>query len=236
VAAFTPDRPHRKYWEVAQAARTLVDFGAAHPRAELLGVGAGTEATIFWATNNVRRVFATDLYLDEGGWDSSAPPSMLVSPGEHANCAWNERRLVVQHMDARDLRYEDECFDGIFCSGSLEHFGDEHDVLRALAEMYRVVKPGGIVTLSTEFRLRGPPPGLPGTLIFDAEELDAIVVRPFRWTLVEPLDLTLSEATIATAVSLSAVRDGTAPRYPHIVLEEGELLFTSVHVALQREA
>jgi hypothetical protein len=30
--------------------------------------------------------------------------SMFLTPGEHAPCAWNERRLVVQHMNALDLR------------------------------------------------------------------------------------------------------------------------------------
>src|SRR5204862_1320867 len=39
-------REDRKPWEVAMAARTLVDFGAA--TREVLGVGAGTERTVFW--------------------------------------------------------------------------------------------------------------------------------------------------------------------------------------------
>jgi SAM-dependent methyltransferase len=235
-SGFAPGREYRKFWEVAQAARALVDFGAAHDHAELLGVAAGTEATMFWATNHVRRVFATDLYFDPGDWEREAPRSMLLTPGEHATCAWNERRLVVQHMDARELRYEEASFDGVFCSSSIEHFGDEHDVRRALAEMWRVLKPGGIVTLSTEYRLRGPSPGLPGSLMFDAAELDEIIIRPFCWTPVEPLDLTLSERTLKSAISLSAAHAGTEPLFPHIVLEEGEFLFTSVHIALRKFA
>ena len=158
LEAYAPGREHRKYWEVAQAARALVDFGALRGEAEILGVAAGIEETIFWATNHARRVYAIDRYLDAAGWEADAPSSMLVTPGDHARCAWNERRLVVQHMDARELHYEDETFDGIFCTSSHEHFAEESDLRRALAEMWRVLKPGGIVTLATEFRLRGPPP------------------------------------------------------------------------------
>ena len=235
LGVYEQGHEHRKYWEVAQAARALVDFGAMHAQAEILGVGAGVEETIFWATNHARRVYASDRYLDAGEWQAEAPTSMLTTPGEHACCEWNERRLVVQHMDARELHYEDASFDGIFCTSSVEHFGDEQDVRQALAEMWRVLRPGGIVTLSTEFRLRGPPPGLPGTLLFDAADLEAIFVRPLPWTPVEPLDLTVSDRTLRTAVSLSAVQAGTAPLYPHIVLEEGEFLLTSVQLVLRKD-
>jgi Methyltransferase domain len=230
LLAFVPGREHRKAWEVGQAARALVDFGAAHSDANLLGVAAGAEETVFWLTNHARRVYATDLYLNPGGWEADAPRSMLTDPGEYATCTWNERHLVVQHMDARKLRYEDETFDGLFSSSSIEHFGELDDVHRALAEMWRVLKPGGVASLSTEYRLRGHGPGLPGTLMFDAAEVDEIIVRPFAWKLVEPLDLHLSDRTRATEVPLAEA----SGRYPHLVLREGELVFTSIHLALRK--
>jgi SAM-dependent methyltransferase len=231
---FESGREHRKIWEVVQAARALVDFGALHAEAEVLGVAAGVEETSFWATNHARRVFATDLYLDPGGWQGDAPRSMLVTPGEHAPCAWNERRLVVQHMNALDLRYANGSFDGAFCTSSLEHLGEEGEMRQALGELWRVLKPGGIAALSTEFRLRGPPPGLPGTRIFDAAELDTLIVQPFAWELVEPLDLRISEPTLATEMLLADSGAGSEARFPHIVLTEGELLFTSIHLALRK--
>jgi hypothetical protein len=55
----------RKYWEVAMTLRALRTFGAVHPGSELLGIGAGAEAGLFWLSNHVRRVFATDLYIVE---------------------------------------------------------------------------------------------------------------------------------------------------------------------------
>ena len=36
----------RKAWEIDIALRTLRDFGAVHPDAEILGVGAANETTI----------------------------------------------------------------------------------------------------------------------------------------------------------------------------------------------
>jgi hypothetical protein len=44
------------------------------------GVGAGIDATIFWLTRNVQRVFATDLYVTsgEGGLHGETP--MLAEP------------------------------------------------------------------------------------------------------------------------------------------------------------
>jgi hypothetical protein len=107
-------------------------------------------------------------------------------------------------------------------------------VRQALGEIWRVLKPGGIATLSTEFRLRGPSPGFPGTVIFDADELQEIIIRPFRWSPVDPLDLNVSDRTLGTTISFAAAVAGTVPLFPHIVLEEGEFLFTSVHTALRK--
>jgi SAM-dependent methyltransferase len=232
-APYVPGREHRKLWEVAQAARTLHEFHALHASADVLGVAAGIEETTFWATNLARRVFATDLYLDAGAWEAEAPRAMLTEPGRFATCAWNPRRLVVQHMDARELRYEDDSFYGVYCSSSLEHFGGPSDAALALTELHRVLQPGGIASISTEYRLRGPGPGIPGTLIFDAAELDELIVRPYAWELVQPLDLTISEQTLATEQSQNEAIAGS--RWPHIVLREGELAWTSVHLALRKD-
>ena len=120
LAAFPVGCEHRKYWEVSQAARTLVDFGAMHGEAKILGVGVAGSRRLFWATKYVRRVFATDPYLDAGGWQETAPTSMLHTPGAHATFDWNERRLVARHMNALELCYEDRSFDGVFCSSSVE--------------------------------------------------------------------------------------------------------------------
>ena len=231
------ERVHRKYWEVAQTARALLELGDLDAGSEVLGVAAGVETTTFWLTNHVRRVFATDRYLEPAGWEVEAPQSMLTTPGQHAVGGWNPRRLVVQHMDARELQYEDASFDAVYSSGSIEHFGDYADLGLALAEMVRVLKPGAIATLSSEYRLRGPGPGMPGTLLFSADEIDELIVGPYPWELVQPLDLRLSEATLATELPIpeAAVLQESSPEVPHIVLADGDLAMTSVHLVLRKQ-
>lgn len=248
---FPAGREYRKYWEVAMAAWSLADLGALHPASEILGVGTGTDPTAFWLTGKTRRVFATDLYLKEGEWSYSAAAAMLADPGRYWPGPWNRKRLVVQHMDARELRYEDESFDGVFSASSLEHFGTPADVRRAIEEMHRVLKPGGVLSLSTEFRLEGTEAGLPGILMFTESDLRELFLAGLDWTPASEFDLRCSQATASCEVPFSeAAADVRAHLerhgellyhelefsvYPHIVLREGELVWTSIHLALQRD-
>lgn len=250
-ADFPMGKEYRKYWEVAMAIRTLETFGVLHPEAEVLGVGAGNEPTIFYLTNYVRRVFATDLYLGTD-WQESANLGMMLAPERYWSAAWNPRRLVVQHMNALDLQYEDHSFDAVFSSSSIEHFGSLEDVQRSLQEIARVLKPGGILSLSTEFRMAGNGPGLPGILMFDESQIHNLIASTANWVPLSPLDFQVSEPTWATACAFGqaiqelnnhlahygeilfpALTWGT---YPHIVLREGEYVWTSIHLALQKQA
>jgi len=49
--------------------------------------------------------------------------------------------------DAEQLPYKSKSFDRIACSSSLEHFGND---IKALKEMNRVLKPNGVVVLTTD--------------------------------------------------------------------------------------
>jgi SAM-dependent methyltransferase len=242
--------PYRKDWEVALAARALSEAGALHRGAEVIGIGAGNEPTLFWLTTKVRRVFATDLYL-EVGWTESSSAEMLVDPGRSWPGAWDAQRLVVQHMDGRELKHPTGAFDAAFSSSSFEHFGELSDVRRAVEEVCRVVRPGGLISISTELRLAGEPPGIPGSLLFSRSELLQTFVEGLP---VEPLgkvDLSVSAATEATVWPFQrfaadvethlAANEGalrfhalTWSRYPAIVLEHDGRRWTSVHLALRR--
>jgi len=242
---------YRKHWEVAMAVRTLVDFGAVHDRAEVLGVGAGDEPTIFWLTNRVRRVFATDLYLDPGVWKGFANASMMTDPARQWPAAWNPRRLVVQHMNALDLAYEDDSFDAIFTSRSIEHFGTHADVRRAASEMCRVLKPGGILSLSTEFLVEGPTPGIDGCIMFTPELVRDAILGDLPWSPVMPMEYAVSPTTWA---GLRRTEDYMADwdrhhamygqafwhkldftTYPQVLLRSPEHTFVSGHIALRKD-
>ena len=252
-SAFPTGHEARKDWEVAMSVRALRHFGALHRDATLLGVAAGTEDTIFYLTRHARQVFVTDRYLGAGAWSHLAPVAMLVEPAFLAPFEFEPRRLVVQHMDGRVLRYPDDTFDGIFSSGSIEHFGELGDVAHAAFEMGRVLKPGGILALSTEFRFSGPPGGIgwPGqTLLLSAADLQHYIVEASGLEPVDELRVDVSDETMATKRDLNealadhrrrSAGDGamTVPEYahwafPHIVLVHGGYVFGSVHLTLRK--
>ena len=51
-----------------------------------------------------------------------------------------ERSNATQKMDLTNLNYPDDSFDNIFCYHVLEHISDD---IKAMGELYRVLKPGG---------------------------------------------------------------------------------------------
>ena len=257
VAHFTPAFPqgaeYRKYWEVGMSVLALRQLGALRPDANILGVGAGTETTIFYLTNHVGRVFATDLYLGAGRWDQSAPWYMLVSPDRFAPYPFCRERLVVQHMDGRLLDYPDSTFDGIFSSGSIEHFGSMQSIASSAYEMGRVLKPGGVMTVSTEYRISGPVggDGWDGMRFFSPEALQRYIVDASGLQPVDEFEGDLSEATMSSQRELSfyqretdraLAKHGRFPRvaevvwstYPHLVLSDSGYVFGSVHLTLRK--
>jgi hypothetical protein len=138
----------------------------------------------------------------------------------------------------------------VFSSSSIEHFGDRGDVQRAMDEAFRVLEPGGILSVSSEFRLKGDRPGLPGTLLFDVDDVYDLFVGNRDWALLGPFDGSTSEATLATAISfMDAAADQQVQvarlgglwthhiayqRYPHLVLRHRACTFTSFHLALRK--
>jgi FkbM family methyltransferase len=251
-ARFGADFPRRhewrKYWEVGMAILTFMECGLLDGSRSFLGIGAGNEPTIFYLTRFARQVMATDLYLGDE-WDESAHSSMLTNPERHWPFAWNPRRLTVAHMNALDLRVETESVDAIFSSSSVEHFGQRSDVARSLDEAFRVLKPGGVLSVSTEFRLRGERPGIPGVLMFDQDDIETVFLGSRDWGLIEPFDPTVSAATMATEADFKKVvadQEIQVARfgghwthhlefeYPHIVLSLPKRTFTSFHLALRK--
>lgn len=254
AADFPRGYEHRKDWEVAMAARSLRACGALHDDAVILGVAAGTEDTLFYLTRHARQVFATDRYFGAGEWQSLAPLAMLVEPSVVAPYDYDPSRLVVQHMDGRALRYPDNQFDGIFSSGSIEHFNEFQDVANAAFEMGRVLKPGGVLTLSTEMQLSGPPGGIgwPGlTLLFSQANLQRYIIDASGLEPVDDLHVGVSAPTLETRRDLTqaiidhdarvkalgstdAFADHSSWDFPHLVLLQGGYVFTSVQLTLRK--
>jgi SAM-dependent methyltransferase len=229
---------HRKGWEYAQLMIGARRLGAIHPQSFILSVAAGHEPPIFALTNYARLVFATDIYGtgEFAGRESAA--SMLVDPDAFALFPYNRNRLVVQYMNAMDLRYEAGTFDLVFALSSIEHFGGFDGSRRALQEMHRVCKPGGLVMFTTECVVNEvAPPPLMNPDLFSPALVDNLANSVPGLAPVEPIDFRISEFTRETVLNFDqVVQDLQFGRmvFPHIVLEAGGCQFTSVSVFLRK--
>jgi SAM-dependent methyltransferase len=249
----------RKYWEYAMLALFLRDVGGLREDAEVLAVGAGHEAPLFWLANRVRRVVATDIYGEGGFAGREAQGSMLDDPTVFAPFPYREDHLEVRWMDARDLDFPDERFDVVFTLSSIEHFGGPADIARASAEIGRVLRPGGHALVVTECFVGSHPLDNPlvqtairaGTLgrrcptatprnrlidVFTPRELRSRVVRPSGLRLMQPLDTDISPESYENVTRF--VDDELQPRtgrhLPHILLRAHGAPWTSVCLALEK--
>lgn len=239
-----PKRQQRKRWEIAMAINAFADYHMLDGSKTFLGVGAGTERTIFYLTGFAKSVHATDLYYNSGNWVRAAPANMLTDPDRFAptEFRYDRRRLVVQHMDMLDLRYEDNSFDGVFSSGSIEHVGTMEQIQHAAAEIGRVLKPGGMACISTEYKLSGPEKGdgFPGVTLFDSASLLWNIIRPSGLQLVDKLDLHIDQDTLSTVYPLDefsrAWDEHRTIDVDDTVLSHVGYTWTSVHLAMVKPA
>lgn len=78
---------------------------------------------------------------------------MLKIAKRHVAAAELAERITLEHVDAKTLPYPDNTFDGLISNSIVHHI---HDSLRALKEMSRVVKPGGLVLIRDLVRPETP--------------------------------------------------------------------------------
>lgn len=232
MPAYPTGGEHRKHWEYAHVLNGLDRLGAIHPEAMVLSVAGGHEEPAFDLTNRVRWVFLTDMYGQTAFRDGEAASAVLTSPDSFAGLPYNRNRLVVEHMNALDLRFEAETFDVVLCLSSIEHFGGEAQARRALAEMHRATKPGGVVAITTECLIDGGQDfEIPDVLFFSPESLQRLAESVPGLELVEPIDFQVGEATWKTrqplGEAISNARNQLPVECPHVVVECQGRLYTS---------
>jgi SAM-dependent methyltransferase len=256
-----PAKPHRKPWEFAMGASFLREVGALDGEAEILDVGAGSEAILFWLTRHARRVVGVDIYGRGAFGDREAVGTMLDDPASHAPYPYDEARLEVRDMDARHLDFPDESFDAVVSFSSIEHFGSPADIVRSAREIGRVLRPGGHAFIVTEVFVDHHPVDRAPLLaavraatlgrrcatatpwrrsigdVFTPRELRRRIVGPSGLELMQPVDLTLSEASRANPFSIEpdgSVRSATGEPYPHVLMRTHLSTFTSVCLPLRK--
>ena len=239
-----PPEKNKKHWEVAMSLRAMKDFGKLNRDSRVLGVGAGAEQTSFYLTNFVKSVHATDLYFQSGVWTAEAPLLMLITPERYAQCEFEAERLIVQHMDGRLIEFPDEMFDAIYSSSSIEHFGSLDYIANACYEMGRVLKTGGILTLSTEYKINGPEDGIgwdQSIILLTLDLLKKYIIEASGLEPVDPLTLDVTEKTMGTKLELakfvtelSQEERKALNKKPQILLTHEGYDFSSVHLTLTK--
>jgi SAM-dependent methyltransferase len=258
------DKPRRKAWEFGMVGSFLNDVGALDDSTTVLDVAAGTEPLLYWLTNRSGQVTAVDIYGSGHFAEMEAQGGMLDDPGRFAPYPYREDRLDVRYMDARKLDFPDESFDVVVTCSSIEHFGTMRQIAGAASEIGRVLKPGGHAFIITELFVkhslidRAPvhfaarlatlgkraPTATPWRRyalneMFTRRELQRYVIDASGLRLMQPIDYSVSDDTW-TNVTIThpggRYTTTTGAEFPHILLQGGRSVFTSVCLPLEKAA
>jgi SAM-dependent methyltransferase len=233
-----PGLIHRKDWEWTLGIIAMKRFNKLNDKCTAIGIGSGREEVLFYLANHLKHVYATDIY-DQKKWDNVAHSDFPDNPKKYAPFPYKEDALTVLRMDGTKLEFPSETFDIAFSFSSIEHFGgkDHSGSLKSMKEIERVLKPGGIAVIATEYIIndKDHPEFFNKKTIYSdlIDKLDSL-------KLVEPLDLRITTKTLDTVVDYQEVlkrdRDQNFKKtHPHILLRLGSLLFTSVMLVFQKK-
>jgi SAM-dependent methyltransferase len=229
-----PSFTNRKTWEIGMVIHSFDHFGVLNGSNEFLGIGVAKEQTISVLSNHSKRVFATDIYLDQGTWGDWHNKGLLIDARPHMDSSYNHKKVVWQHVDGRELPYEDNSFEGIFSCSSIEHFGDESDIRRAIREIYRVLKPNGIAALSSEYKISGDGNNFHNVQLFDRDRFERVWLSGLDWIAVDFLDEQLDDTPFVDFERSIKDKKYRKTANPHIKLDNGKFKWTSVHLTLQK--
>ena len=234
---------HRKDWEWALGIVAMRKFGKLNEKCTAIGVGAGREEVLFYLANCLSHVYATDLY-DGKNWRNFAPSDFPENPKKYAPFPYKEDALTVLRMDGTKLEFPSEIFDIAFSFSSIEHFGggkNHSGALRSVREMERVLKPGGLAVITTEYIINDKEhPEFFNKRTIYSDLIDKLE----RLKLVEPLDLRITTKTLDTvmdaydAINLwdtNKFDNDYKKMHPHILLRIRNILFTSVMLVFKKQ-
>ena len=239
-----PGQIHRKDWEWAMGIIAMRRFGKLNRDCTAIGVGAGKELVLFYLANRLGHVRATDLY-NVKAWESFAPADFPENPEKYAPFPYDKGSLVVSRMDALKLEFPSNSFDVAFSFSSIEHFGGENHAgaLQSVREMARVLKPGGIAAVATEYIINGKEaPDLSNQFYNEHTIYSDLIDKVDTMQLVDRLDLRLTPRTLDTVMD---VRDAEKwdknefgseykAAHPYILLRSGNILLTSVMLVFKK--
>lgn len=168
---------NRRSWEFAALYLMLHETGMLRPEARGLGLGAGTERLIFAVADRVAHVRATDLYSSPEGWVGARTEDPQAHVMARAPWPVPEGRVDAEHCDMRALPYEDESWDFVWSTSSIEHIGGPEDFVQHFNEVERVLRPGGVYAVSSIITWGAESEPTPSTYYYHPEEWCDLVHR-----------------------------------------------------------
>jgi len=220
---------HRKGFEWTQTLYGLHALGKMESTMGVLGVGTGHEPIVYWMARHYKNVCATDLF--EGEWAKEGAqegdPDVINQPEKYRPFDYPRERLTFLHMDGRELQFADNSFDVVYSLSSIEHFGGKNEAARAAREMGRVLKPGGIAVIATEYILQGEwhPE------FFTERDLLEYIVKPSGLYLVQDISFDVPRIFIERPLKFPS----EIYRSPHLSLTDGNIIWTSIILFFEKE-
>jgi ubiquinone/menaquinone biosynthesis C-methylase UbiE len=164
-----PEEITRYYQEVAEEGRlaagpSQLEFARTKeavlrylppPPATILDVGGAAGAYALWLADKGYQVHLID------------PVPRLVEEARRRSEASRNRICTCQVGDARDLRFSEGVADGALLLGPLYHLTETPERLRALREVHRVLRPGGVLLAAAISRYASALDGVARDLLAD---------------------------------------------------------------------
>jgi SAM-dependent methyltransferase len=238
VFKHTGGEVYRKGWEWTHCLYGLSRLGAIKRDARALGVGAGREPVIFWLADRVAKVVATDLYGNEtwsgkdGNFGNEAPKDILEDAQKYCPREFNRAAVSFENADGTKLQYSDDSFDLCWSLSSIEHFGGHDASRKAVKEMGRVTRKGGIVCVATEYLLLDDTPH--DEYFTKQEIIDYLINATADLKLVDGMSWDLPPFPyLIDQISFSS--DGVHRLRRHVVLNDGYHQWTSFMLFFRKE-
>jgi SAM-dependent methyltransferase len=146
------------------------------------------------------------------------------------------------------LNLPSNAFDAVFSLGLMERLGSLDDVAAAAREIGRILRPGGVASIATEFRLDGPADRRwfdDRVMLFSEQTLAQYIVKASGLKLRVPLWTNQSDATFETrhqfadfrsrGDTLEALAEKRAVT-PNLVLYHDGFLFCPVALTLHKDS
>lgn len=191
ILARKPGQIHRKDWEWTLGIIAMKRFCKLNKNRTAIGIGAGKELILFYLANHLGHLYATDLYSTKE-WENFAPADFPENPSKYSPFPYNQSALTALRMDGTRLEFPSDSFDIVFSFSPIEHFGGENysGALKSLKEMERVLKPGGIAIVATEYIINNKkPPDVTNQFYNEYTIYSHLINKLEVMKLVEPLGL-----------------------------------------------